>query len=223
MNFTRFVSLLEHRGLYFCRSDRLGDPFEGAVPQRWLEKSELGHAAQQEQRLMGTVARGSIETLKKLRPWVMISCWHMNEYESAAMWKLYCQGSDGICVQSTYRLLDDALDEEVNIGQVKYISYDQQSIPLGNLFWPFLYKRRSFEHEREIRAIVCDVTRAMAAIDPPVNGGAWRQVDLDRLIQTVYVVPTASDWIVELVQSVMEKYQLTKPVNHSGLDAEPLG
>jgi hypothetical protein len=29
--------------------------------------------------------------------------------------------------------------------------------------------------------------------------------------------------MVELVQSIMKKYGLAKPVNHSALDAEPLG
>jgi hypothetical protein len=30
MDFTKFVSMLENSALYFCRSDLLGDPFEGS-------------------------------------------------------------------------------------------------------------------------------------------------------------------------------------------------
>ena len=32
MDFTKFVSLLEKRSLFFARADKLGDPFEGATP-----------------------------------------------------------------------------------------------------------------------------------------------------------------------------------------------
>ena len=32
MDFTKFVSLLEKRALFFARADQLGDPFEGAIP-----------------------------------------------------------------------------------------------------------------------------------------------------------------------------------------------
>ena len=30
MDFTKFVSMLENGGLFFCRADLLGDPFEGS-------------------------------------------------------------------------------------------------------------------------------------------------------------------------------------------------
>jgi hypothetical protein len=31
MDFTKFVSLLEKKALFFCRADKLGDPFEGVI------------------------------------------------------------------------------------------------------------------------------------------------------------------------------------------------
>lgn len=33
MDFTKFVSLLAKRALYFARADKLGDPFEGSFSQ----------------------------------------------------------------------------------------------------------------------------------------------------------------------------------------------
>ena len=33
MNFTKFVSMLEHQALWFSRADKLGDPFEGSMPK----------------------------------------------------------------------------------------------------------------------------------------------------------------------------------------------
>ena len=47
MDFTKFVSLLELRSLYFARSDLLGDPFEGTFRRNRIEqtKKDLAHAA----------------------------------------------------------------------------------------------------------------------------------------------------------------------------------
>ena len=33
MDFTKFVSLLDRQALFFARSDKLGDPFEGSFPR----------------------------------------------------------------------------------------------------------------------------------------------------------------------------------------------
>ena len=37
MDFTKFVALLEMRALFFARSDKLNDPFEGSLPKRNIE------------------------------------------------------------------------------------------------------------------------------------------------------------------------------------------
>lgn len=37
MDFTKFVSLLATNSLWCARPDTLGDPFEGAFPQRFIE------------------------------------------------------------------------------------------------------------------------------------------------------------------------------------------
>lgn len=45
--------------------------------------------------------------------WMYISCWHMNEYESAAMWKLYAKSSDAIAIQTTFQKLCESIGDEV--------------------------------------------------------------------------------------------------------------
>jgi len=44
-----------------------------------------------------------------------INCWHMNDHESAAMWKLYLKSDEGIAIQSTYRKLKDAITDDDEI------------------------------------------------------------------------------------------------------------
>ena len=81
---------------------------------------------------------------------------------------------------------------------------------------PFLQKRKSFEHEHEVRAINLDLPLApdFGDLDGPSGPkaidlsiatyeiGTYREVDLSRLINEVIVGPYASDWFTELVQSV---------------------
>ncbi len=87
-----------------------------------------------------------------------VNCWHMNEHESAAMWKLYLKSDEGIAVQSTYNKLlnsmHDSNDFMLLVGAVNYIDYNKEVIPFGNAFYPYIHKRKSFEHERELRAVI---------------------------------------------------------------------
>lgn len=36
---------------------------------------------------------------------------------------------------------------------IKYIDYKKDWIPEKNMFYPFVHKRKSYEHEKEVRAI----------------------------------------------------------------------
>jgi hypothetical protein len=49
------------------------------------------------------------EHRRKLVSSYFVNCWHMNEHESAAMWRLYSQADEAICVQSTFARLADAV------------------------------------------------------------------------------------------------------------------
>ncbi len=41
------------------------------------------------------------EVHKKIREIHFVSCWHENETESEAMWKLYLKSGDGVAIQTT--------------------------------------------------------------------------------------------------------------------------
>ena len=43
------------------------------------------------------------------------------------------------------------------IGRVSYVDYNTTIIPEGNAFFAYLHKRQSFEHEREVRAIIFEI------------------------------------------------------------------
>jgi hypothetical protein len=227
MDFTRYVAMLEEQGVFFARVDQLNDRFEGSIPepsaQQYAEvQRELRDAGV---RLNGEQRLPYRELLRRVRPWVLVSSWHQNEQESAAMWALYGHSENAIAVRSTYGKLRAAMEaarERIYLGTVRYISYEDDEIPLEHVLWPFVSKRKSFEHERELRALMLDEPRALAGDAPPPAGGAWVKTPLAELIDAVYVAPDAEPWVRELVERVSRRYGMQKPVRQSALDKDPL-
>jgi hypothetical protein len=150
MDFTKFVYALDKSAFYFTHVDMLGDPYEGSYSRAntWIRK--LAYSKSNESRSLEEV----IEIMRETRKDIYVNCWHMNEGESAAMWRLYAKTNEAICIQSTYEQLKSCLPNFTNIGMVNYIDYDKEWVPEDSIYNPFLFKRQSFQHEREIRAII---------------------------------------------------------------------
>jgi hypothetical protein len=75
------------------------------------------------------------------------------------MWDVYAPGGAGIALKSTIARLRDSLGhyaEPYYVGQVKYIDYETGTLDLSSVFHALLTKRLSFDHEHEIRALICD-------------------------------------------------------------------
>jgi hypothetical protein len=242
MDFTKFVSLLDTQALFFVRADKLGDPFEGSHPKASIERRNKKFKEEG----FNSLIEFSSNRSKQLREYAVISCWHKNKYESAAMWKLYLKSDEGIAIKSTVRRLKTGIkntEHHVNIASVNYIDFDKDwpeqilDLPM-ELFriHQFLYKRRSFEHERELRAIVYSnplpnlrFTKGRK-LEPqdldfrpsPFEDGLYIPVDLETLIYEIYVAPSSPKWLHELVESATRKYGLNKKVRQSTLDEKPV-
>lgn len=98
MDLPKLVSILLKEAVFFPSADRLGDPFEGSYPAANIDLRPgwYGRDAEFEHLRM--------ERRRRLRT-TLVSCWHMNPVESAAMWKLYARDGAGIAVRSTYARL----------------------------------------------------------------------------------------------------------------------
>jgi len=225
MDFSKLVSLLDMSKLFFPRADKLGDPFEGSYPRGNVILRPITYKDVPKDKL-GTLS----EFYRIFVKFTAISCWHLNEYESAAMWKLYLKSNEGIAIQSTFsRLKSSFLDENhtIYIGKVKYIDYDKELISREGYPSAFVHKRKSFEHEQELRAVIQSFIRKRNGeinwSKPPFKDGLYVSVNLDTLIEKVYLAPTCPNWLLELVKSVTRTYGLSKDVLSSALDtARPL-
>lgn len=219
MDFTKFVSMLDNKGLYFTRIDRMEDVFEGSFSkgnEKLRSVINIGSRARD-------VETGTV--IKKLRKWIYVNCWHQNKSESAAMWKLYSKSHESVCIRSTYDKLRSYLDNTINVGYVRYVDYEKDWVPESHPLAPFLYKRLSFEHEKEIRALVSTVDlkhidKIIDAADPEEEG-IWIPINLNELIDAVYVAPESADWFRALVENVAHKYGLNKKIIKSALENEP--
>ena len=146
MDFTKFVSLLDKSALFFARADKLGDPFEGYWPISAVEKN------------LSSSDTATLSYLHRLPiPFTLISCWHEGSHESEAMWKLYSSETNGIVIKTDFGSLLDSLQGNPGLilGRVDYIDYNDTDLsPTGDNWLQFLQKRKSFEHEHEVRFII---------------------------------------------------------------------
>jgi hypothetical protein len=222
MDFTKFVSMLEHQGLFFPRADFLGDPFEGSFSKINRRLRPLVYKTKPEDIDIDYISN----FIQKLRKHILVSCWHMNELESAAMWKLYAKTDEAICIQSTYTKLNDSLVDIATLGEVNYVDYNKEWVPESHPIYPFLHKRKSFEHEREIRAIInLENVTSFDEFKPtkkPPEFGKWAEVPLNELIEKIYVAPQTQNWFFDLVNKVSKKYSLEVSVNKSRLEESPI-
>lgn len=232
MDFTKFVSMISSKSLYFTRPDKYSDVFEGSYPKKTIQASEQGLR----DFLSGTDFCSDLDVerlVRELKPnsnhgriTTGINCWHKNKYESAAMWNLYLKTNEGIAVKSTFSRLSSSFSktsDTVYIGEVSYIDYDEHHIDTGNIFGPFLHKRISFEHEKEVRAIVWRPAMVVenGMMGSTISHGVSIDCDLSLLIEEVYVAPTSQSWFRELVFSILRKYEVNAPVRQSSLDETP--
>lgn len=238
VSLAKLVSLLHSKTLYFARSDRFNDPFEGSYPRanktlRAL-KAEMMRKSGVPEALASAAAEGTPAFAKNFRRFIAISCWHMSDFESAALWDKYAPTGEAVAIESSMEQLIDAISNSpdiIYIGAVRYIDFDQEPVPEGNSYNPFLFKRLSFRHERELRAIATrhptwpDGTEFNSdkfwAQETMVDGVPV-EVDVTRLIQHVWVAPNSPQWFFSVVEAIVKQFGLTPEVcKRSKLSEDP--
>ncbi|MHC9057779.1 hypothetical protein [Pantoea sp. y20] len=234
MDFTKYVSLISSSALYFARSDTFEDVFEGAkgyeknkgkwdsyylnffrgvvtnLPDGVKSTLSTDEIESQANKIFNEMNEGSLRARKR----TFISCWHENEHESEAMWRLYSKVWDNaIAIKTSYGSLYKALgsDYSISIGRVEYIDLRKNYAGINEAFWR---KRKSFEHEREVRAIKYEDQSFE-------RNGLSLSCDLNLLIEDVFISPKAPEWFRGLVNEINKKYSVTARVSPSELDETP--
>jgi hypothetical protein len=210
MTLPKFLDLLINSSLFFPSVVNMEDPWEGALPD--LNLSQMEHMINA---LPNVVQKSMKERLnysyKKIKPSILVSCWYEADDESAAMWDLYSSKELGVSIWSTIGMVRSSFKnakENIMIGRIKYIDYKSQTFSGENLLLPFLRKRLSYSHEREIRLIHWDVEKfdkVSSSSEEIDSFGKAIKCDISKLIGGIFVSPRAPSWSTELIISIISK------------------
>jgi hypothetical protein len=219
MDFTKLLAIFENQSLFFTRSDKFRDSYEGSYPiyNKVNRPLVYSHIPQDD---LKAVLKEQERSNASMRKFVFINCWHLNDFESAAMWELYLKTDEGISIKSNFKRLKESIidtESKVHIGKVNYVDYEDYWMPEGNALFPYLHKRKSFEHEKELRAIILKLPM-IEDIDFGIN----IKIDIETLIEGIYIAPTAPKWFAELVESVVKRYGFNFQVTQSNLYNDPV-
>jgi len=229
MDLARFISLLVTESLYFACPLSFHDPYEGLLPKSHIDanavalapmvkdiislKNQLAYQFADSIDLRHLDAK--INSLTPLgasreasREYV-VCCWHISEYESEAMWKIYSPSGQGIAIESTVEQLRLSLDniKGLIIDSVRYMDFDKAAIEKGHKHYVLFLKRKSFEYERELRAILHLPKRKEVE-------GDYIKCNLNTLITNIHISPFAPAYFRNVVETLClgKLRSLDKPV-----------
>lgn len=222
----KFKLMIKNKALFFCRADKFSDPFEGTIPRK-----EAEHRGKS----LGDIH--SIESIsnlhRKLKGHFLVNCWHINNGENDAMWRLYLKNNDGVAIRTTVRNLLESFtntEEEINCSIVRYIDYDNDiwmppTIKGYNMFTPIIHKREEFSHENELR-LIHQIDWHNRDIDEywceqPKGKGKDIHVDLTKLVNIICTAPTSNEMQIAKIKHIVQKNGFDFQVEKSKLDNEP--
>ena len=229
-----FDKLLDDRRLYFpsARSLSKHDKFEGSISDVIL-RQELGDTTltEEEMRILkkGYQKMPASKSFEELLDMVNISCWHISNFESFLMWKVY-GSKQSIAIQTSVEKLVDAIvpytapnakgAEDLYFGRVNYIDFASEEMDTG-MELRFFHKKKEFSLENEFRLLV---SLRLACEFRAANPGPGIKVALKGLdfIERVYVSPLESENYEKDIKSIIDKHGVSITVQRSSLSNYPV-
>ena len=102
LDLSKFLDLLISKKLFMSRSDKFEDQYEGTFSEPTFE--EIKKLSENNPEFLAYY--------KSHREKVVVSSWHINEYESFAMWQIFTQNTEGLAIQTTIGRLKKALEQK---------------------------------------------------------------------------------------------------------------
>jgi hypothetical protein len=217
----RLLALLEHRALYFCCIAELGDPFEGSLPRQ--DHATHLDAVFEDGADSGVPTGLFLEQANQLaadpRRSTFVSCWHLSDHESVAMWRLYSEMGKGVAIVSSVARLRHCLPRISQVSAVRYLDFSTDSAHFRSATPSAaelaLVKRKEFAYEQELRAFFRDA-RLVG------KHGRNVHVDPEQLISRLVIAPGTASWLQSLLQKVLRRYGYSFQLETSSLDVAPL-
>lgn len=154
MKFSRFLWLLQRKRLWLSRADLLGDRWEIPLAGDQLQLEIDRHPPPTLPLKAGPIESGMERAKRIIGKWrktTFVNCWCASEYESHALWRVYCGNTEGITLETNY----DKLVASLNGPKLLSVSYENLG---GSKRTPSLEdlvtkKRPMFDYEHEFRIV----------------------------------------------------------------------
>lgn len=163
-----------------------------------------------------------LDLMRKVSKSILVNCWHSNENESEAMWKLYSDNGKGIAITTNSESLKKSIeplriDKKIFMGKVKYLNfYDSNLEPKDCLVdghLAALTKRESYKHEEEVRLFTVsdiDYDNIEKIAPKPLILPARMQ----DLIKEVYISPFAKEPFISSTIKICRIYGISDEKIH---------
>lgn len=214
MGLDKFLDLITHRRLFFTNAKNFTDGYEVSLP------TNIVKAKRKELSAKGLSGRDLEEELatfewtnRPMRELTLVNCWSLGRHESYALWKIYLSGSKaGVAIRTNISRLrkgiiggNDPIDDEIYIGKVQYKDF----LPEKDLsrFRLITTKREFYEYEQEVRLFILHFPRSEGGVQPEysLEFGRYVLVDIDTLIDQLYLSPFVGSWFGDSINRILEK------------------
>jgi hypothetical protein len=220
MDLWKLESMLEQGGIFLSRSDQVNDAREAS-----LSIANLRYRARVYRNRPKVARRFEklVHELPNIKRFTYISCWRVDEEEDERTWSEYANNDSAVAIKTTYRKL---LYRTATIfcAGVEYIDYVDDWVVETCSVWPFAYKAKAHEWEREFRIIIQQFPRANISFADALfcdcsrenpNCGIIVSANLSELITKIVIGPACSAVSRERLKSVVAHYGLSDRVSES--------
>ena len=206
MDLSKLVALLSG-GLWLARADTFKDRHEGRFPD------EMRELLREAYKTLPDGPGGEVKDAEDFQEYLLkntfISCWHQNSDENLAMWEIYGRDASAVAVQTSVGRMRSVLSGvkpegiTFNLKPVSYMNADE--VP-GTLRYEecFFRKRRHYVFEQEVRLSLDTYSRYKPSKNTPY--GKLLTINVNGLVDRVYVHPDCAQWYLDVVCSVMQKF-----------------
>ncbi len=215
MSYSKFQSLIETSSLYFCRLDKFEDQLECTQPNGSLD---FAIATQNPWQIFERQCMDA--KLYMLRNLTFVNCWHINDNENMFMWENYatCHGNEGVAIQTDLNTIKKAVNKaqrKISDMRISYVDFKTHYVGyfMQDPFEFITLKDIKFMAENELRLITVEDEYPEIEEDDvcPENPkqystktGELIPVDLNQLIQHIYLAPNSTDRFAQLVKALIK-------------------
>jgi|TARA_B110000093_G_C12971365_1_gene412666 hypothetical protein len=211
----KFLDLLASNELFFTNAKKMTDKHEGVIPKRnekYILKQLKSEGFNDEEAKYESQKR--LHQTNSLRALTLLNCWTINQHESYALWKIYLGGAkSGVAIKTTVskleraiRIGNDPYDEDIFISKVNYTDFINDEPE--SRFNVTTTKNKFYEYENELRLFIFNYQKSQGGTKTPydISIGRRVKVDVNELIDEIYLSPFTGQWFDKTMINIIEKY-----------------